>query len=148
MRTRTDILAEGADILAPLMIENGFSFSIDAEGHSSGGDFAQGAWRKGNRKLELHFRFSLGLVGYYVGEAGVGHEGYVWAVTGKRRAGRYPGSSTEPLDAFRHLKDDIEEHCSVFLRGTDQELIEIIKKAHDLYRWWQSLPPLKRLEVP
>jgi hypothetical protein len=83
MKPRTEILTEGSEILKPIMNKNGFSFSIDGEGSSSGGKFAYGSWIKNDRKLEYHFRFSLGLVEYSLGAKTIEYEFFLWALTGE-----------------------------------------------------------------
>lgn len=133
--------------MAPVFQRYGFNFTIDGEGQSSGGEFTFGAWRKGNRKFEFHYRHSLGLVNYYLGEESIGHQWYLWAVTGKKHSGSYPGISEDPLDSFNRLKNDIEQYCDIFLQGSDSELLAVINKGRELYEWWKSLSPLKKLEV-
>ncbi|WP_157068068.1 hypothetical protein [Desulfosarcina cetonica] len=147
MSNKTDIIQKGADIMAPVFKKYGFVFSIEGEGQSSGGEFAFGSWCKGNRRLEFHYRYTLGLVNYFLGEERIGHQWYLWAVTGKKHSGSYPGNSEDPVDSFSRLKNDIEKYCDIFLQGSDNELLTVIKKGRELYKWWESLPPLKRLEV-
>ena len=76
------------------------------------------------------------------------HEGYIWVVTGRKSGGSYPGTETpDPLDGFRELRSDIEKYCGVFLTGSDEQFLEIVSKAEDLWRWYMSLPPLQRIDV-
>src|ERR1700733_2642043 len=46
------------------MRSHGFVFGPTTAGDGSGGSFARGEFRGGNRRLELHYRYSLGLVTY------------------------------------------------------------------------------------
>jgi hypothetical protein len=100
----------------------GFVFTLVGSGKSSGGHFAAGAFTKGTRRLELHFRFSLGLVSYSVGAASLSHSDYMRAL-GCRKEAAYPGFSADPLDGFRHLASDLERFGDEFLRGTDQQFV-------------------------
>ena len=147
MKPRIDILRDGSEILKPIMNKHGFSFSIDGEGSSSGGNFAFGSWIKKDRKLEYHFRFSLGLVEYSLSTKTIEHEFFLWALSGEKHKAKYPGSSEDPLDGFRRLLDDLNQFCAVFLTGSDLELTYAIRKAEDLKDYWEALSPLKKMEV-
>lgn len=119
-----EILRAGIRELDAVMVPHDFAFELGQEGRSSGGKFANGAYCRGNRRLELHFRWSLGLVTYHVGDVFLGHEDYVRALLGLSKVqGRnsYPGFSTDPLDGFRHLREDLERFGEVFLKGGDAE---------------------------
>lgn len=147
MKSQGEILTDGSEILKPLMIKNGFQFSVDGKGQSSGGKFAFGSWTKKNRKLEYHFRFSLGLVEYSLESKSVEHKFFLWALTGEKHKARYPGSSEDPLDGFRRLFDDLNNFCGVFLNGSDTELKKVFQKADELKSYWESLSPFKRMEI-
>jgi len=58
----------------------GFQFVFEKTGSSSGGRFAFGRYVRGDRSLELHFRFTLGLVTYQIGDASLDHESYMRAL--------------------------------------------------------------------
>ena len=97
------------------------------EGDSSGGRYASGEYRRGDRRLELHFRWSLGLVTYHVGGLSLDHAEYVRAVragTGTSVQPAYPGFSDDPLAAFRDLGRDLERFGEVFLGGSDEAFAE------------------------
>jgi len=51
------------------------------------------------------------------------------SVLGKPNASQYPGFSSDPVSAFRHLLFDLEEYCSDFLEGTDECLAQRIEDA-------------------
>ena len=147
MQDRVEILTKGSEILAPSLRAHGFSFQIDRSGNSSGGPFASGYWSRDNRRLELHFRWHLGLVAYHLGPDRISHGYLVWAVSGKRNAGTYPGSSGDLFERFHLLNDEIVRFGQSFLCGSDDEFLQVIQKAKELSDWWGSLSPLKRLEV-
>ena len=147
MQQKADILKTGAEILAPAMTAHGFAFSLGGQGHSSGGDFAFGWWTRRNRRLEMRVRFSLGLVAYHLGGDAVGHEWYIWAVTGKKHLAQYPGTSDDILAAFKHLHADIKQYCGAFLAGSDEELKAIFSKVRELENRWRRMSPLARLEI-
>ncbi|WP_054029602.1 hypothetical protein [Desulfatitalea tepidiphila] len=147
MKSKSEILSDGTEILKPLMVKNGFQFFVEGKGQSSGGNFAFGSWKKEDRKLEYHFRFSLGLVEYSLCEKSIGHEFFLWALTGQKRIAKYPGSSEDPLDGFRRLFDDLNQYCAVFLSGSDSELEKALQKAEKLKKYWESLSPFKKMEI-
>ncbi len=122
-------LAEGREILDLILLENGFKFVAGLAAKGSGGHFARGSYVRDNRRLDLSFRFSLGMVTYHVDELSVGHTDYVRAVSGER--GSYPGYSEDPLDAFRHLRDDLALYGGPFLKGSDEEFRAVVERAQD-----------------
>ena len=109
-------IRDGAAILEPLMSRNGFKFSLVNKGPSSGGFFAEGEFRNGDRRLEFHFRHSLGLVRYHVGDSSLSHEEHMkcLGVSGRHH---YPGFTDDPLEPFRQLRLDLEEFAEDFLKG-------------------------------
>jgi hypothetical protein len=133
------ILALGSSILKPLLLSHGFTYKALNEGISSGGHFASGEFRKGSRRLQFHFRNSLGKVTYHLGSGSMSHQEYMRLVLGKPDASHYPGFSSDPLDGFRHLLQDLEEHCADFLDGSDNALLRRIEDAH---AQWDGRPKL------
>ena len=85
------VFREGLQILDPVLKQHGFTFEEGTSGHGSGGDFVSGMYVRGNRKLELHLRYSLGLVTYHFGSAAVSHQDYMSAVPGAVGNNKYPG---------------------------------------------------------
>ena len=147
MKSKIDILRDGSEILKPVMNKHGFSFSIDGAGSSSGGNSAFGSWKKKDRKLEYHFRSSLGLVKYSLSTKTIEHEFFLWAISGEQHKAKYPGSSKDPIDGFHRLRDDLNQFCAVFLTGSDLELTYAIRKAEGLKDYWKALSPFKRMKV-
>jgi hypothetical protein len=115
--TSSQALERGAEILAALLGPYGFKFELTGEGKGSGGRFASGCFVKDDRKLELHFRYSLGMVSYHMGSASLGHETYMRFLRVRDKAS-YPGFSKEPLSGFRDLARDLKAYCSDFLEGS------------------------------
>ena len=124
-----ELLDAGRIILDPILTKHGFRWAAERTGHGSGGNFASGAYVRGTRRLELHFRFSLGLVSYSLGDRQVSHVDYMLVAVNPDGRRAYPGFSLDPLDGFRHLAEDLAEHASVFLSGTDDELAAMIETA-------------------
>ncbi|HYJ78852.1 MAG TPA: hypothetical protein VEW03_04595 [Longimicrobiaceae bacterium] len=125
----TQALQAGCEILDAVLPPHGFTRLPIESGRSSGGDFARTEYLRGNRRLELHFRGSLGLVAYHVGAVALPHERYMRAVLGRRGANQYPGFSADPLDGFRHLRHDLERYCTEFLNGSDEAFERIADQA-------------------
>lgn len=119
MSTARTILADGIAIIEPFLRSHNFKYERGAEGTGSGGEFARGRFVGRDRTIELHVRRALGLVRYHVGEYSLSHDEYMKAVTGSK--GEYPGYSSDPLDGFRHLLDDLRRHGRTFLSGDEQE---------------------------
>jgi hypothetical protein len=126
------IFREGCAVLDPYFATHGFVFIPGESGPSSGGPFANGSFVNGDRRLELHYRASLGLVTYHFGNLSVDHEAYMWAILGPEGGNRYPGFSNEPLDAFEDLKFDLEHFASAFL---SRDLKTFEANANDARRW-------------
>lgn len=131
MRHPTDILREGCDILDPVLVPAGFHFEHRDAGQSSSGQFAWGEYLRRGRRLELHFRCSLGLVAYAAGELRASHESLARALLGRSGGNAFPGFSDDPLDGFRHLRQDLERFGAIFLRGSDDELRILLTRAAD-----------------
>ena len=109
-------MIELAEVLGPA----GFQFVETEDGASSGGAFASGEFRRGDRRLELQVRSSLGLVRYHFGEASLSHDELVRgvrALEGISAEGEYPGFSDDPMAGFHHLRRDLDRFGGVFLRG-------------------------------
>lgn len=135
-----EILQLGVALLDPLLAAHGFTFRAHGAGSSSGGPFASGEFKRDDRRLELHFRHSLGMVSYHHAGRSMSHIDYMRSVLGKPHSSHYPGFSNDPLDAFLHLRLDLEEYGSEFLAGTDACLLRRIDQA-------ETQPP-QRYKLP
>jgi len=113
--TPKDVLLAGTEVLDVALGPAGFTFEFRGEGRGSGGHFAWGEYVRDGRRVELHFRASLGLVRYHVFDHSALHEAYMRAL-GVWNQCRYPGFSDNPLDAFVHLAADFR-HAGDFLQG-------------------------------
>lgn len=121
----------GREILDPVLEPLGFRFSENLAGKGSGGYFAFAEYSNGDRRLELHFRQSLGLVRYHFGSISLSHEDYMATKLGGRGLSQYPGFSSDPIDGFRHLREDLAAHGGEFLSGDRDafgKLVEILPK--------------------
>jgi hypothetical protein len=85
-----DILKEGIKILDPFMNTNGFVFTFIKHGNSSGGNYAFGKYNREDRTIELHYRYSLGLVSYSIGSKHLSHDNYI-KLLGVYGKNHYPG---------------------------------------------------------
>lgn len=134
------VLLQGGEILKPILLKHGFVFAPLDSGPSSGGEFASAEFRKGDRRFEFHFRFSLGRVRYHLGSESISHEEYMCSVLEKPNLSHYPGFSNDPLYAFRHLRDDLLNHCTEFLEGSDEAFHRRIESAHECWARRPKLP--------
>jgi hypothetical protein len=115
-----ELLERGAAELVGVLGPAGFEFVLTEEGTGSGGALASGEFRRGDRRLELAVRSSLGLVRYHFGEESLSHEELVRGVRALEKIAEeaeYPGFSEDPMAGFRHLRHDLDRFGSVFLRG-------------------------------
>lgn len=141
VKDRREILQQGADILAPALVPHGFEFIMVASGSSSSGAFAQGEFVRGERRLELHFRRSLGLVTYHVGALALAHDDYMRALLGRSGASHYPAFSDEPFVGFEALCQDLAEHCSDFVSGSGEQFRLCVQK----HKEYESLSGFQKM---
>jgi hypothetical protein len=109
------ILLSGSEILGSVLSPHHFTFEFRSAGTGSGGDFAWGEFVRTDRRLELHFRRSLGLVAYHLGRLHATHEVYMREL-GFWGRNRYPAYSGEPMQGFINLSHDLG-HAIDFLSG-------------------------------
>ena len=124
-----EVLREGAAELTSIIGPEGFTFVETGSGVSSGGHYASGEFRRADRRLELHVRWSLGLVTYHVGSESLNHEDLTRAVAATQHleeSAQYPGFSDRPLDGFRHLGADLVRLGRVFTQGTAEEFSVLV----------------------
>lgn len=136
-------LLNGVKVLEPILQPCGFKFVLETQGLSSGGYSAGGAFVAGDKRLELHFRYSLGWVSYQIGAHKVNHADYITAQGGK---GRYPGFSKKPIDAFRNMADDLRKYGALFLKNETTQFEELAKelKANPPIKGFKALSSKKR----
>jgi hypothetical protein len=119
-------LLAGVEILAPVLRPHGFVFKLEAHDKGSGGHFASGAYCKDTRRLELHFRYSLGMVSYHIGDDSLDHETYM-RLLGVYGRNQYPDFPQEPMESFHHLAADIQEYCENFTSGDGKQFHSLAK---------------------
>jgi hypothetical protein len=119
-------LLDGAQILMRVLGPHGFHFEFRGEGKSSGGFFAWGEFVRAERKLEVHFRWNLGMVRYHATEQSAAHDYYMREL-GVREVCRYPGFSGVPAAEFEGLAHDLAL-AEDFLTGTAEVLLRAAAK--------------------
>ena len=122
-----EALLAGVRSLNPVLEPHGFVFKLETRGEGSGGWFVSGAYQRGNRRLELHFRYSLGLVTYSIGKDSMDHEHYM-RLLGVYGKNQYPDFPDDPLESFRSLAMDIQTYCQDFTSGDGQEFCSLVAK--------------------
>ena len=120
-------LLDGVKILSTYLEPLSFHFKFLGAGQSSGGHFAYGQFICGDREIELHFRFSLGLVTYKAGNLVLSHEHYI-DLLNKHGQNKYPNFSDVKNDAFGCLKSDLENLLKDF---TENNASQFRQKAHE-----------------
>jgi hypothetical protein len=131
-------LIEGAQILARSLGQYGFQFQFREEGQGSGGAFAWGEFVRGGRKLELHFRFNLGMVRYHADDQSASHESYMRELDLWNQC-RYPGFSEDPAAGFRELAHDLaftddflSRDAAVLRRAAAKEALKTVNRDRRL----------------
>ena len=137
-----ETLRQGIDILSPVMRAHGFEYREEGSGRGSGGEFARGRFKKGDRILEIHFRHHVGLVDYHVGSDSIRHEVLMRALLGRAGGNHYPGFSDDPMEGFRGLKHDLEHFADDFLAGSG----DAFRKGVEQARGAKKLTGLQRAE--
>ena len=120
---KAEMMKEGARYLMSVLQPLGFVFRIVQTGASSGGTFCQAEFSCKRRKIELHFRWGLGMVLYHIGDISVSHKAYIEAL-GAGSASRYPGFYNDKMEAFRSLAHDFALIRSDFIDGEGRILAE------------------------
>lgn len=132
-------LKAGIEALDPVLNPHGFKFGFEGTGKGSGGWFAFGKYVRGDRSLELHFRYSLGLVTYHIGEYSLDHESYMRSL-GVYGKNSYPDFPTDPLESFRSLAQDLLRYCSDFLAGDGVQFRRHAAELKSKPKMFSSLP--------
>lgn len=130
------LLHQGVAVLDPVLGPAGFAFVMGDAGIGSGGPYASGSFTRGDTRLELHFRRSLGPVIYHFGDSCIGH-GDLMKVLGCGTDAAYPGYSDDPLSGFHDLRSDLERFGVGFLAGDVTELRQAAQDAteREARRW-------------
>lgn len=123
------ILDAGAKIVGVVIEPHGFVWARGKTHAGHPGNAARGVFVKGDRQLELGFRWSLGPVMYRVGTASVSHEALM-KYSGHHAEAEYPGYSTDPLDAFRHLASDLQRFGDDFVFGGGTTIIAASRMSY------------------
>lgn len=128
--TPRESLDKGRLKLDPILLKNGFAWEDGGEGKSSGGHFARGSYVRGDRKLELHFRYALGLVTYHLAGREMSHQDFMTSL-GVTDDARYPGFSEDPQEAFADLAHDLKYYGGDFLFGKGDEFLLCCDRAEE-----------------
>jgi hypothetical protein len=129
MNKPKDWLIDGTQSVDRVLGPAGFAFHFREEGKASGGPFAWGEFVRGDRRLELHFRYSLGLVTYHVARHSVSHELYMREL-GVWQQCRYPDFPNDPLSSFDSLAHDLS-FADDFVSGSAEVLLKAAKVEAD-----------------
>ena len=115
-RTDAELLEEGARILEPTLGARGFRFGGVGEERAGQRTAAGGRFARRGRALDLQVRSGVVIAAYVAREKRLLHPEYMEAL-GAAAVMRYPGLSSDPLDAFRRLRADLVRFGGPFLTG-------------------------------
>src|SRR5689334_8239741 len=133
-------LLDGREKLDPVLRPLGYFFGISENGSSSGGAFAAGFYKNGDKKIGLIYRSSVGLgaVIYEYGQWGIGHD-KLMRYFGKQdvsklgyKPNRYSSYSKGGGDVFDALVYDIQNFGIGFLTSSDEQFEDTIKKIREI----------------
>ena len=137
-------LLDGVKILSVYLEPLGFKFQLKETGQGSGGHFAYGHFIKSGglfgkqRKIELHFRWSLGLVGYFIDDLALSHQDYV-DLLDRHGQNKYPNFSDNSQDAFhcllwdlKNLLNDFTEHGAAIFKMKAPDRIKELEKQQQI----------------
>ena len=144
--TPRELLDRGAAELTEVPGLAGFTYTSRDDDDGSGEPSASGEFRRGDRRLELGVRRSLGLVRYHFGEQSLSHEDFVRgvrALDGIAAEAQYPGFSDDPAAGFRHLRADLNRFGDIFLTG-GAKAFRALKKWLDKHPKRSGLAGLER----
>jgi arsenate reductase len=127
-RSDAELLEEGAKILAPTLAEYGFRFGGVREERAGHRKAAAGAFARRGRSIELQVRSGVAIASYVARERRLLHPDYMEGL-GATAAMRYPGLSSDPLDAFRRLRADLLRFGQPFLSGKGLRAFEKVADA-------------------
>jgi hypothetical protein len=110
-------LEAGAKILEPALAPHGFVFAFQDVGHGSGGDYAWGAYVRGDRSLHLHHRWGLGIVEYHIGDLWIGHSAYLNFLSVERQSEFVSLPLESGFERYHALLLDLTRFCGDFVYG-------------------------------
>jgi hypothetical protein len=119
-------LRAGAAILVELLEPAGFRFAMPTVGNSSGGRFAIGEFVRGNHRLELHYRFGLGIVIYHIGDCSLSHTELMRS-QGFSKQAEFPTILDKSLLGFHAVLSDLRNFGSPFLDGDSTQFALLAK---------------------
>lgn len=128
------LLAAGRKLLDPFMARFGFAFVPVESGRGTGGPFAIGEYRRGQRRLRFSCRWTLGVVEYRLNEMAVSHDDLMRVTLQPGQRAQYPGFGDDPVDGFRHLLADLDAYGAAFLSGSDDEISARMRASRDAPR--------------
>ena len=132
-------LRAGIEMLDPVLNPHGFKFVFEQAGKGSGGQFAFGKYVRGDRILELHFRYRLGLVTYHIGESSLDHESYMRSL-GVYGKNSYPDFPTDPLRIRPVLAQDLVRTSQNFLIGDGAQFHQHAAQLKNKPKVFSGLP--------
>lgn len=125
------ILEAGNDILGTVLVPAEFSTVPSSTGSGSGGEFGVSRWVRSDQYIELHVRHALGIVVYGWADESFDHATVAAALSVTTT---YPGFSSDPLDGFRHLAQDLAGPLAAIV-GPDSD--QVLRKVRD----WRTASP-------
>lgn len=117
-------LRAGAAILCDLLEPAGFKFAVSMVGNPSGGRLAVGEFVRGSHRLELHYRFGLGIVIYHIGDCSLSHAELMRS-QGFSKQAEFPTVLDKSLKGFYAVLSDLRKFGGPFL-GADASQFAIL----------------------
>ncbi len=115
-----DMLIQGSELLKPLLTPCGFTFNHLFTGTSSGGRASVGEFVRDRHRLELHYRWGLGIVNYHVRGFSLSHEEFMRAL-GAQKEAAFPTVLNKTLLGFEALLADLSRYGKPFTHGSTSD---------------------------
>jgi len=121
MRDPKSELEAGIVILDPALLPHGFIFHFQNSGRGSGGNFAWGKYVRGDRSLDLHHGWGLGIIQYNIADLSIDHSAYLKSLGVDNESDLLSTPLESGLDRYHALRSDLENFCSDFVTGPATE---------------------------
>ena len=121
MRDPKSELEAGIVILDPALLPHGFIFHFQNSGRGSGGNFAWGKYVRGDRSLDLHHRWGLGIIQYNIADLSIDHSAYLKSLGVDNESDLLSTPLESGLDRYHALRSNLENFCSDFVTGPATE---------------------------
>ena len=128
----------GLAVLSPFFESRGFTLTRARPFHDRDGYILKATFLRAPRAVELEHQWSLGRVGYHIGDFSIEHPPYLEAL-GIASKACYPTYEDNSNAGYPALLEDLQTLVTPFFEGSDRDFIEIASRPR--------LPPPKGIHA-